>query len=147
MTHKETALQLFHERFLCSQAVVAAFAKECGITEEQAFKLGTAFGTGMRRGEVCGAVTGALMVIGLLYGQKSGSDTLGRSRAYDAAERMMDRFTERCGSYLCSELLGCDIKTEEGRARAVELKLFTEFCPTMVERAVDLLEEIIEEES
>ncbi|MCQ2595593.1 MAG: C-GCAxxG-C-C family protein [Treponemataceae bacterium] len=48
--------------------MLASFADECGITEEQAIKLGSYFGTGMRKGEVCGAVTGALMVLGLLYG-------------------------------------------------------------------------------
>ncbi|MBQ5441600.1 MAG: C_GCAxxG_C_C family protein, partial [Firmicutes bacterium] len=42
-------------------------AKECSITEEEAFKLGSCFGSGMRKGQVCGAVTGALMVLGLLY--------------------------------------------------------------------------------
>jgi len=58
-THKEKALQLFADKFHCSQAVLAAFADECGITEEQALKLGACFGSGMRKGEVCGACTGA----------------------------------------------------------------------------------------
>ena len=66
MTHKDQALQLFSEHFHCSQAVLAAFAPECGLSHEQALKLGACFGSGMRKGEVCGACTGALMVLGLL---------------------------------------------------------------------------------
>ena len=71
MDHKEKALNYFSLELHCSQSVLAAFAEECGITEEQALKLGSCFGGGMRKGEVCGAVTGALMALGLLYGQKN----------------------------------------------------------------------------
>ena len=70
MNHKEKAVNYFSQKLHCSQAVLAAFVDECGITEEEAIKLGSCFGGGMRKGEVCGAVTGALMVLGLLYGQK-----------------------------------------------------------------------------
>ena len=69
MDHKEKALNYFSQKMHCSQSIIAAFAEECGITEAQALKLGSCFGGGMRKGEVCGAVTGALMVLGLLYGK------------------------------------------------------------------------------
>ena len=62
MTHKEIASGLFESKYHYSQAVLAAFAGECGLTEIQALKLGACFGSGMRKGEVCGACTGALMV-------------------------------------------------------------------------------------
>ena len=52
---KERALQCFAGDLHCSQSVLAAFSEECGITEEQAFRLGSCFGSGMRRGNVCGA--------------------------------------------------------------------------------------------
>ena len=74
MTHTEKAVDYFSQKLHCSQSVLAAFADECGITEEQALKLGSCFGSGMRKGEVCGAVTGALMVLGLLYGQNKAGD-------------------------------------------------------------------------
>ena len=68
MTNKrDMAIEYFSQKMHCSQAVLAAFSEECGISEEQAFKLGSCFGSGMRKGEVCGACTGALMVLGLLY--------------------------------------------------------------------------------
>ena len=78
MNHREKAVNYFSQKLHCSQSVLAAFAEECGITEEEALRLGSCFGGGMRKGEVCGAVTGALMVLGLLYGQKAAGDTDGR---------------------------------------------------------------------
>lgn len=114
MTHVEKANALFKRNFHCSQAVLAAFSEELGLTEEQALKLGACFGSGMRKGEVCGACSGALMVLGLKHGQ--------------ADEQ---------------ELLGCDLSVEEGIKEALAKKLFTEFYPKMVESATKIVEEII----
>ena len=143
MEHKQKALDYFSQKLHCSQSVLAAFAQECGITEEQALKLGSCFGGGMRKGEVCGAVTGALMVLGLLYGQKAAGDTEGRLSSNKVNDLMMDRFKEKCGSYICNDLLGCDITSEKGHQYCVDNKLFTEFCPKMVAAAVEVVEEII----
>ncbi|MBQ6570008.1 MAG: C_GCAxxG_C_C family protein [Clostridia bacterium] len=146
MLHKEKALDYFNRKFHCSQAVLAAFADECGLTEEQALKLGACFGSGMRKGEVCGACTGALMVLGSLYGQYDKMDTESRFTANEVNDKMMNRFAEMCGSYLCNDLLRCDISTAEGVKFALENNLFTEFCPKMVANAVDILEQIIAEQ-
>ena len=146
MNHKEKAVNYFSQKLHCSQAVLAAFAEECGITEEEAIKLGSCFGGGMRKGEVCGAVTGALMVLGLLYGQKAAGDTEGRQLSNKVNDLMMDRFKEKCGSYICNDLLGCDITTKEGHQYCMDNKLFTDFCPKMVVAAVEIVEEIIQEQ-
>lgn len=145
MTHKEKALDYFGRKFHCSQAVLAAYAEECGLSEQLALKLGACFGSGMRKGEVCGACTGALMVLGAMYGQYDKADPQSRELANQVNDKMMNRFAERCGSYICNELLGCDIRTMDGVNYAVEHKLFTEFCPKMVAAAVDVLEGIIAE--
>ncbi len=146
MTHKEKALMYFNKKFHCSQAVLAAYAKEGGISEQQALKLGACLGSGMRKGEVCGACTGALMVLGLLYGQSDEKDLASRQRANEVNDKMMNRFKEVCGSYICNDLLGCDISTDEGLEYVREHHLFTEFCPQMVANAVDILEEIRKEQ-
>ncbi len=72
--NSKRAVQLYNSRHLCSQAILKTYAEKCGISEEQAMKLGSGFGAGMRKGEVCGACTGALMVLGLLYGQTYPAD-------------------------------------------------------------------------
>lgn len=146
MTPKEYALKLFDEKFCCSQSVLAAFADKCSITDIQALKIGACFGSGMRKGEVCGACTGALMVLGLLYGQYDKDDLESREHGRRVCEEMMERFAHENGSYICNDLLGCDIRTSEGVKYAHDNKLFTEFCPKMVASAVDILEEIIKEE-
>ena len=143
MTHTEKAEKYFSDKFHCSQAVLAAFADELGLTEEQALRLGSCFGSGMRKGEVCGACTGALMVLGMKYGQYIKGDMESRSMSNIVNDRFLDEFAERNGSYICNDLLGCDIRTEEGVAYARGKELFTEFCPKMVKSAVEIAEEII----
>ena len=146
MTHKDKALEYFEKKFHCSQAVLAAFADECGLTEAQALKLGACLGTGMRKGEVCGACTGALLVLGSLYGQCNQDDIKSRLLANEVNDKMMDRFAQVCGSYLCNDLLGCDISTSEGVMYAKENRLFSELCPKIVASAVEVLEQIISEQ-
>ena len=145
MNKKEAAVSLYNDGFHCSQAVLSAFAADTGITEKQAHLLGGCFGAGMKKGEVCGACTGALMVLGLLYGQTEKGDTASKIHAYEVAEAFLDRFAERNGSYICNDLLGCDIRTEEGVAYARSRNLFRTLCPKMVEDSVEILEEIIRE--
>ena len=142
---RERAIVYFAAKMHCSQSVLAAFSEECGISEEQAFRLGSCFGSGMRKGEVCGACTGALMVLGFMYGETHLGNKEERELSNRINDLMMSRFKEENGSYICNDLLGCDISTPEGRQKARNEGLFTEFCPKMVASAVDILEEIIEE--
>ena len=143
MTTKEKALDYFSRHFHCSQAVLAAYADKCGLTEEQALKMGGCLGSGMRKGEVCGACTGALIVLGALYGQYDETDLQSRELSNKVNDEMMERFAEKAGSYLCNDILGCDMSTEEGIRYARENNLFKDLCPKMVAYAVDVLEEII----
>ena len=145
MNRKDAAVSLYNDGFHCSQAVLASYAEECGLTEEQALKLGSCFGGGMRRGEVCGACTGALMVLGSLYGQHDLSDKDSREDSNEVTDRMTLGFAEACGSCICREILGYDISTPEGKQQAREKKLFEERCPQMVANAVAMLEKIISE--
>ena len=143
LTRQEKALDYFSRGFHCSQSVLAAYADQCGLSEEQALKLGACFGSGMRRGEVCGACSGALMVLGSLYGQHNLSDSRSRQLANEVSDRMMKGFSETCGSCLCRNILGCDISTPEGYRYAREHNLFKDCCPRLVAAAVAVLEEII----
>ena len=138
MTHKEKAVQYYQDGYLCSQSVLAAYAEEYGLTEELAMKLGTCLGAGMRKGEVCGACTGALMVLGLMH-----DDPKNRKTAYENTKQFLNDFRDVNGSYLCNDLLGCDVRTPEGVQYARDHHLFTEFCPKMVASAVEILEKIM----
>ncbi len=142
MGKTETALKYFADKFHCSQAVLAAYASELELTEEQALKLGACFGSGFRKGGICGACSGALMVLGLKYGQAKKEDLESRNKTNEMSDAFLEIFAEENGSYICNDLLGCDISTQEGINYARDNKLFTEFCPKMVESAMKILEEL-----
>lgn len=136
MDYIKEAVELFEQKYVCSQAVFAAFSPDLGLDKDQALKIGACFGSGMRKGEVCGACTGALMVLGLKYGEN-------KEKSNEVCVRLLDEFEKENGSYICNELLGCDITTPEGVEYAVENNLFTELCPKMVESAAKITEKII----
>ncbi|MBO4325322.1 MAG: C_GCAxxG_C_C family protein [Lachnospiraceae bacterium] len=147
MTEKQIkAIECFNNSMHCSQSVLFAFAEECGITEETAFRLGSCFGSGMRKGNVCGACTGALMVLGLLFGERHMGDREERLRSNRLNDELMNRFAEANGTCICNELLGCDISTPEGAQYARANGLFKDFCPKMVAVAVEILEGMIAEQ-
>ncbi|MBR3987767.1 MAG: C_GCAxxG_C_C family protein [Clostridia bacterium] len=143
MTKSEKALDLFANNFNCSQAVLTAFASDFGIDEELALKLGTSFGGGARNGEICGAVSGALLVLGLKYGHYIASDNEQKSRSYAIAVDYTNRFKEANGSIVCRNLLGYDLTIPEEAACIKEKCLFAEVCPKMIKSAVDILEDVL----
>ena len=97
MNHVEKAEKYFSNNFNCSQAVFTTFAAEMGLDEELALKIATQFGGGARKGEMCGAVSGALMVLGLKYGHCHAENAEEKKKAYQIAEELMNRFIEKKG--------------------------------------------------
>jgi C_GCAxxG_C_C family probable redox protein len=100
-----------------------------------------------RQGEVCGAVTGALMVIGLASGHTSVDDKEAKERTYLLAHHFLDEFARRNGSIQCHELLDCRIDEAEGLEKARQKGLFTTICPKLVNEASDILDKILNEMS
>lgn len=143
--HADKAQAYFSNNFNCAQAVFAAFSEELGIDEELALKIATQFGGGARKGEMCGAVSGALMVLGMKYGHFHADDAEEKSRAYRIASDFMDRFIDKKGTVVCRELLGYDISKSEDMKRIKELDLFKTVCPEMVKCAAEIAEQIINE--
>jgi C_GCAxxG_C_C family probable redox protein len=144
MNNYEMATARFQQGFNCSQSVFSTFAEQMGVDRETALKIACAFGGGMGRlGETCGAVTGALMVIGLKYGMINAEDQAAKDKTYAVAREFMRRFNEQYGETTCKALLGVDISTPEGMAQAREQNLFHSICPNYVGDAVAILEEIL----
>ncbi len=131
----------FEESFSCSQSVFSTLAPELGIDEETALKISSAFGGGIsRHGEVCGAVTGALMSLGLKFGSSSPND---EEKVREASQELMHKFKETNGSLLCKELLGYHLIVPEEREKAKESGVFNTICPLLVQNATELAEEIM----
>ena len=103
-------------------------------------RLGCAFGGGKARtGQTCGAVNGAVMVVGLAHGAATASDGAAKEKSYMAARELFRRFRERHGSLSCPELLGVDIGTPDGREAALRAGLFTTRCPELVRSAAEIV--------
>jgi C_GCAxxG_C_C family probable redox protein len=138
------AMEQFNGGLNCSQAVLAEYAEECGVDGESALKIACGFGGGMGRlGHTCGAVTGAIMVIGLKSCCASDPRELDtKVRAYGLVGSFLEEFEARNRTTSCRELLGCDISTPQGYEQAKELGLFQTRCPKYVEDAVEILEEM-----
>lgn len=136
MNSIDDAVQLFENGYVCSQAVFAAFSEDFGLSKDMALKIGACFGSGMRKAEVCGACTGALMVLGLKYGDD-------KAKSNKMCETFLDEFEKENGSIICRDLLECDISTPEGVQKAIDNNLFKEVCPKMVESAAKIVDEMI----
>ncbi len=102
----DKAVRLFHEGYNCSQSVFAYYADLFGIDEKTALKLSAGFGGGCgRQRELCGAVSGAVMVIGLKYGATDGADRDGKKLCYEKVREFTDEFKKTNPSIVCRELL------------------------------------------
>jgi C_GCAxxG_C_C family probable redox protein len=145
MSEKSEKAVSYFESFNCAQSVIAACGPELGLDSEAALRVAGGFGGGMGRlGEVCGAVTGAFMVIGLKHAKVHPEDdeSTTKEKAYTLVYEFAERFRSRHGSILCRELLGCRIGTPEGRQKARDKGLFSTLCPKLVQSAVEILEQM-----
>jgi C_GCAxxG_C_C family probable redox protein len=142
----DRALEQFNQGFSCAQAVLSAFGVQYGLDVDQSLRVAGAFGGGMARmGETCGAVTGAFMVIGLLYGKTLPEDDAAKEKTYRVVHQFVDQFKAQNGSILCRDLLGCDLSTPTGSEKAREANLFKTLCPLYVRNSADILRSLIEE--
>jgi C_GCAxxG_C_C family probable redox protein len=135
----EAAKQQYAQGYSCSQSVLLAFAEELGVSKEVAARVAAGFGGGMgRSGRTCGAVSGALMVIGLVQGTADPTDKVTKEKTYALTRRMLTEFRKQRGGLDCQELIGMDISTPEGYALAREKGLFSG-CAAYVEASARIL--------
>ena len=137
------AQERFAQKFNCSQSVFSAYASKLGIQDEIALKLASPFGGGTaHQGHVCGAVTGALMVLGL---QKGNVTPETKEETYRLAEEFIEKFQELHGSILCRELIGHDISQPGELEKAREKGVIANTCPGLVKDATELVAMFLDE--
>ena len=148
MTKGEQAKAYFYEGYNCSQSIALTFCEEMGLTPEVALRLSSSFGGGMGRlREVCGAVSGMFMVIGVLYGYSNPKDPAAKAEHYRRVQELAARFTADQGSIVCRTLLGGNpdsAPTPEARTDAYYKK---RPCPELIAYAADLTEDYIKHHS
>ena len=145
-TKTEVAAEKFMSGYNCAQAILYAFGPDFGLDAERALKVATGLGAGMgRRGEVCGAVTGGILALGLKYGRGGQQDRSATEETYRKTEELMVGFERRCGSCSCRALLeGCDLRTAEGQQHFKEHDLLHKTCLRCVETVAEVLTGILD---
>ena len=140
---RSTAEELFHSGLFCAESAVIALARAQGIESDLLPKIATGFCGGMARTcGTCGALTGAIMGIGLALGRSESG--MSADQSYLATQRLIREFEREFGSRECHVLLGCDLGTPEGQATFRENQLRVR-CANFTGRATEIAAEIIAE--
>ncbi len=144
MNFAENASRFFNRGYSCSQSVLSAYAPGYGLDERSAFKLASAFGGGMAHLDgACGAVTGALMVIGLAKFRDDITVSAAKHEVYTATEDFVEEFRRRNGHINCTQLLGYNLSKPEELKQAADERIFNEVCPQYLQDAVDILKKLL----
>jgi C_GCAxxG_C_C family probable redox protein len=145
MERSERAVEKFIGGFNCAQAVFFSFCDDLGLDKNQALKLACGFGAGMgRKEEVCGAVSGGIMVIGAKYGRGENDERKTTEITYSKVRELMNQFAQRHGTYLCRKLLNdCELTSEEGQKTFLGNDYFNRVCKPCVKSVVEILEGIM----
>ena len=145
MDHSTLAAELFIGGYNCSQSVVVAFCDVTGLEQDFAARLSSSFGGGMgRMREVCGAVSGILMVAGLLYGYDTPEDDVSKKALYTLVQALSGKFREEVGSIVCREILKNPPSDPNPTPRTAEFYKVRP-CARMVMLASKILDEYIAE--
>jgi C_GCAxxG_C_C family probable redox protein len=125
LSRAEEAKKQFEKGFSCAPAVLSTYSEQLGLEKALALKIACGFGGGIgRMGRTCGAVTGALMVIGLKHGQVNLADEESQKRTYTLVKEFVDKFTTLHGSIECRELIGYDLSNSDERKLARDSGVF-----------------------
>lgn len=147
----QKAKQLFiEEKYNCAQAVACAFCEQLGLEQEKARALASCFGGGMGRlREVCGAVSGALLVLGALGGDYDPADRAAKAAQYGRVQEFARRFREKNGSIVCRELLGLRAGQQDAPMPSARTKAYYAGrpCAEIVASAAEILQQMLEEQA
>jgi C_GCAxxG_C_C family probable redox protein len=143
--HSQQAVELFKQGYNCSQSVFAAFHNDMDMNFDTALKLSSSFGGGMGRlREVCGAVSGMFMVVGMKYGYTDPKNRQVKTEHYKLIQMLADRFKAENNSIICRELLGLNIKIDSPVPELRTGDYYTKRpCVELVECAARLIDEFI----
>ena len=145
MDHGIKAAELFLSGYNCAQSVAVAFCDVTGLTQKQAAKMSSAFGGGMgRMREVCGAVSGMLMVLSYLYGYDTPGDDVSKMVLYTQVQELAGAFRAENGSIICREILKNPPSDPNPTPRTADFYARRP-CAKMVMTAARLMDQFLEE--
>ena len=143
LSRSERARGLFEQGANCAQAVAGAFADVVGMKEEELFKLASGFGGGVgRMREVCGAVSGMVLIMNMLYGNDDISDKNAKDAHYARVQSVIKKFEAETSSIICRTLLKLAEDADTPPVSEARTKEYYQKrpCAALVELAAQLLE-------
>jgi C_GCAxxG_C_C family probable redox protein len=144
MKKSDTAVARYLSGFTCSSAVFSTFSEDLGLDGNTAKKIACGFGAGISKtGNICGAVSGAILVIGLKYGKTEARDPAATEKTRALVQECIREFAARHGSVNCTEILGYNLNIPDEYDKAGKEGLFTTRCPECVRDAADILSRIL----
>jgi len=144
MSKADEAVALFQQGFSCSQAVLSVFAPDFGLDRDIALRISQGFGAGIAyTDDICGALSGAIMVIGLRYGRITAEDKAAKEKTYAVVGEFLGQFRQRNGSVACTGLLGYNLSDPQQVAEVKKNKIVMARCPALVRDAVEFVETLI----
>jgi C_GCAxxG_C_C family probable redox protein len=144
MERSKYAVSLLQSGLNCAQSVLLTFSEECRMDEETAISIASGFGGGIARlQETCGAVTGAVMVIGTARRLVEDEQGELKELIYADIQKFTAGFKALNGTIKCSELTQCNIATDEGREYFDNNDLLQKVCSKCVRDSVEILEQML----
>jgi len=145
MSPEEEARRHFNSRYNCAESVLLVVSKESGVAGRAAEsfipRIATGFGGGIaRNGNICAALAGGIMAIGLALGRDKPEES--RDPCYRAVDRFYNEFVEVFGTYRCRDLTGVDLKTPGGR-ETYQTRIHNERCNPIVAWAAKRASQIV----
>ncbi len=141
MTKREIGENYFKQGYNCSQSVVLTFIDEIGLDKEKALMISSSFGGGMgRQREVCGAVSGMLIVLGAIKGYYKVDNHTEKAEYYALIQNLCNKFKEINGSIICRELLGLSAPSNPTPEKRTDAYYKKRPCASLVGDAVEILE-------
>ncbi|HOX26121.1 MAG TPA: C-GCAxxG-C-C family (seleno)protein [Candidatus Krumholzibacteria bacterium] len=139
----EQAIANFDAGDNCAEAVLRTFVAAVGL-DAGVVRLATGFGGGLgRRGETCGALSGAVMALNGRFGRLDSADDAAKERCYEVVRALVDRFREACGAVTCQDLIGLDLTTDAGRQRYESEEIRATVCRRCVGAAASSVAELL----
>lgn len=146
MDNQQIAAEKFKEGYNCAQSVLFSLSKYTDTSGSDAIKMATGFGAGMGRTQhICGAVSGGILALNLLYGRGDGESKAKQGDSYAKVLKLINKFEAQNNTVTCRELLdGCNLLTPEGQAK-FKSENMNNRCEGYIKSVVEIVERIIDD--
>ncbi len=144
MNKENRAIELFSNGFNCAQAVLGAFCDDLGLDRNTAMKVASGLGGGVKTGEICGAVSGAVLAIGQKYGYGTVMNPEAKEKTNKLVQSFHEEFRKTQSSIICREILGLDPSIPDQREDILKKDLFNSTCPLAIKTSVRILSQMID---